>query len=281
MIEHKEFANGFQYIEITNTKACARVALQGAHLFHYEQVDQQPLLWLSSASLFEQGRAIRGGVPICWPWFGKHPTKPALPQHGFARTSPWKLIQSSDRNPDITEVVLQLKSSAESRKLWPYTFILELHITVGPELTIKLTTRNCDEQAFSVTAALHSYFAVSAIDNVSVKGLDATPYFDALTAENKTQNGNVTVAEEVDRVYQNVHYPLTLHDLNRTIQVDAQGSSSAVVWNPWLNKCAGMADMPDDGYTTMLCIETANALEDSREIISGAEHTVTAILSCL
>jgi glucose-6-phosphate 1-epimerase len=280
MIEHKKFSNGFEYIEISNASACARVALQGAHLFHYERVGHEPLLWLSSKSFFEQGRAIRGGVPICWPWFGKHPTTPDLPQHGFARISMWEPVESRDNDPDVTKLTLQLNSSAKSREQWPYAFELQLHISVGPELTIRLTTKNCDRQPFTITAALHSYFAVSAITNVSVEGLDNIPYFDALTAENKIQKGRVTVQEEVDRVYQQVCYPLTIHDQNRTIQVNAHGSSSAVVWNPWIDKCAAMGDMPDNGYTTMLCIETANALQDIREIAPGAEPSLTAILSC-
>ncbi len=280
MIEHKKFSNGFEYIEINNASACARVALQGAHLFHYERVGHEPLLWLSSKSFFEQGRAIRGGVPICWPWFGKHPTNPDLPQHGFARISMWEPVESRDNDPDVTELTLQLNSSAKSRELWPYAFELQLHISVGPELTIRLTTKNCDAHPFTITAALHSYFAVSAITNVSVEGLDKIPYFDALTAENKIQKGRVTVQEEVDRVYQQVCYPLTLHDQDGTIQVNAHGSYSAVVWNPWIDKCAAMGDMPDNGYTTMLCIETANALQDIREIAPGAEHSLTAILSC-
>jgi glucose-6-phosphate 1-epimerase len=235
---------------------------------------------LSSKSFFEQGRAIRGGVPICWPWFGKHLTNPDLPQHGFARISQWQLVESRDSSSDVTEVILQLNSSAESLELWPHAFELQLSITVGPEVIIKLTTKNCDEQPFTITAALHSYFIVSAIANVSVEGLDSTPYLDALTGENKIQSGAVTVGEEVDRVYQNVRYPLTLHDRDRTIQVNAHGSSSAVVWDPWIDKCTAMGDMPDDGYTTMLCIETANALQDIREIAPGAKYPLTAVLSC-
>jgi len=279
MAEHKKFENGFEYIEVTNKSARARIALQGAHLFHYERVGGKPFLWLSETSFFEEGKAIRGGIPICWPWFGKHATEPGLPQHGFARIFVWQLLEVNATDAYSTEVTLQLKTSAESLQLWPYRFELLLHITVSRTLTITLTTKNRDEHPFKIISALHSYFAVSGIDNVYVEGLANTPYFDALTKENRVQQGRVHITEEVDRIYQNVHYPLILHDRDRTLQVDGQGSSSAVVWNPWIDKCAGMGDMPDDGYKTMLCIETANALQDAQMPAPGEEHTLTAVIS--
>ncbi|MEA3548713.1 MAG: D-hexose-6-phosphate mutarotase [Thermodesulfobacteriota bacterium] len=279
MKEYKEFENGFEYIEVANRSACAKIALQGAHLFHYEQQGKKPLLWLSETSFFEAGKAIRGGVPICWPWFGKHKTESSLPQHGFARTFLWELLGVNETDEDFTEVSLQLKSSAESLKLWPYRFELLLRVTVGNTLTIALTTKNCDEKAFEITSALHNYFAVANIDNVYVEGLDKTTYFDALTKENKIQNGNIYISEEVDRVYQEVRNPLTLHEQDRTVHICAEGSSSAVVWNPWIDKCATMSDMKDDAYKTMLCIETTNALEDVRILQPDEGHTLTAIIS--
>ena len=279
MAVYKTFDNGFEYIDIVNKRGRAKIAVQGAHLFHYERVGEQPLLWVSETSFFEPGKAIRGGVPICWPWFGKHQTDSSLPQHGFARISVWTVVDIQETGDHTTELIFQLKSSARSLQLCPYTFELQLHVTVAGTLTISLTTINCDEKAFTITSALHSYFAVSDIDNVYIEGLDKTRYFDSLTKESIVQKGNVHIAGEVDRIYQNVHYPLTIHDRERTVHIDAQGSSSAVVWNPWKDKCAGMGDMKDDAYTTMLCIETANVLDDGRTLQPGDEHTVTAILS--
>lgn len=279
MVEHKKCKNGFEYVEVSNKSGRAKIALQGAHLFHYERMGERPLLWLSETSFFEPGKAIRGGVPICWPWFGKHQTDSSLPQHGFARTSLWTVVEINEIDEHATEVILHLKSSARSLQLWPYTFELQLHVTVAGTLTITLTTINCDEKAFTISSALHSYFTVSDIDNVYIEGLDNTTYFDALTKESIVQKGNVHIAGEVDRIYQNVHYPLTIHDQKRIVYIDAQGSSSAVVWNPWKDKCASMGDMKDDAYTTMLCIETANVLDDGRTLQPGDEHTVSAILS--
>ena len=166
MIEHKKFDNGFQYIEISNASVRAKIALQGAHLFHYEPVAELPLLWLSKASFFETGKAIRGGVPVCWPWFGKHPANSKLPQHGFARISLWEMLEAKEIDEHTTELIFKLQPSAESLQLWPHKFELLLAITVGQTLTLVLTTRNCDTRAFEVTAALHSYFAVENIEKV-------------------------------------------------------------------------------------------------------------------
>jgi glucose-6-phosphate 1-epimerase len=279
MIEYKHFINDFKYVEVFNASARAKIALQGAHLFHYERVDEGPLLWLSERSLFEIGRVIRGGVPVCWPWFGKHPTNSELPQHGFARSSVWELVEVKEIDEHTTEVILQLKPSAESLQLWPHKFELLLAITVGNTLTLALTTRNCDAQAFEFTAALHSYFAVENIEKVYVEGLADKSYFDKVTGEERTQQGNLTVSKEVDRIYRKVDYPVTLHDQTRTLRIDAQGSSSAVVWNPWIEKCVAMADMKDDAYKTMLCIEAANAPGDARMLATGEEHTLTSIIS--
>ncbi len=279
MITNKKHTNGFEYIEIVNKSAAAKVALQGGHIFHYQQQGKKPLLWLSKKSHFESGKAIRGGIPICWPWFGKHPTDPSLPQHGFARTSTFKLLESSEPDENTTELVLMLQSSTETLTLWPYQFQLVLRITIGPRLIVALTTKNYDSKSFTISSALHSYFAVSYIDSITVQGLDETEYWDSVSDETKIQKGFIRINEEVDRVYQNTGSPLFLYDTDRIIQIQPEGSSSAVVWNPWIDKSKKMADMQDEAYKTMLCIETANALKDARQLEPGEEHTLSVTLS--
>jgi glucose-6-phosphate 1-epimerase len=279
MIEQKQFANGFKYVEIFNASACAKIALQGAHLFHYERAAKAPLIWLSKKSLFENGRVIRGGVPVCWPWFGAHPANSELPQHGFARTSLWELLEASEIDEHTAEVKLQLQPSDVSLQLWPHKFELLLSITVGRRLTLALTSRNCDVHPFEITAALHSYFAVEDVEKVHVEGFAGKSYLDKVTGVECTQQGNITICEEVDRIYRKIEYPLTLQDQTKTVDIDAQGSSSAIVWNPWRKKCAAMADMEDDAYKTMLCIETANAPGDARMLAPGEEHILTCIIS--
>ena len=279
MIAHKTNENGFAFIEVSNKSASAEIALQGAHLFSFKPVAEQSLLWLSKKSLFESGKAIRGGIPICWPWFGRHPENSALPQHGFARISKWELVDVHEPDEQTTEIQLQLHHGVESLQLWPYKFTLLLTFTIGRTLSLALTTKNCDVQPFEITAALHSYFAVENIQTVHVDGLAGRPCFDSLTGKEYVQQGSVRIDQEVDRIYHKVEYPVILHDQQRSVRIDASGSSSAVLWNPWRKKSAAMADMHDDAYTTMLCIETANAPGDARRIKPGQEHTLRAVIS--
>jgi len=274
MIEQKKTKNGFAYIEIINKSACARVALQGAHLFHFQQQDKNPLLWLSEKSFFENSRAIRGGIPICWPWFGRHKTDPNLPQHGFARTSLWTLVETTEPDEFSSDLLFQLANSPQTLELWPYQFKLQLRIRISSSLQIELTTKNCGSEPFEITSALHSYFAVQDVDKVFIEGLDNCTYFDALTRESKTQKGTIYIREETDRVYQNVPPHLTLHDQNRTVDIRSQGSASAVIWNPWNDKSTRMGDMTNNAYKTMVCIETANALTDERNLGPHDEHTL-------
>ncbi len=204
---------------------------------------------------------------------------PLLPQHGFARTSPFRLLQVNEPDNDNTEVVLQLKNSPESLHLWPLHFEIQVHINIAASLRITLTTVNHDSTPMTISAALHSYFAVSDIENISVKGLENTTYWDALTNEIRTQNGIVTINKATDRVYQNVYDTIVIGDHNRQIDINSQGSGSAIVWNPWIDKSRAMSDMTANSYKTMLCIETANAREDKRKIAPGKSHSLTAILS--
>lgn len=277
MIEYKKLPNGFEYIEIKNSSAFAKIALQGAHIFHYEQNSKEPLLWLSETSDFEIGKSIRGGVPVCWPWFGMN-SNDSLPQHGFARTSMWRVENSDESSLDKTEITLKLVHSQRSLKLWPCKFELELHVSISNRLVMELKTTNADDKPFEITQALHTYFSVSDILHVAIEGLDKKPYLDALTSKIEIQSGDITFNQEVDRVYQEVSDEVILKDANRTIHVENEGSRSVVVWNPWIDKCKRMSGMRDDAYKNMVCIESANAFEDVRVIKPSESHTLKATL---
>jgi glucose-6-phosphate 1-epimerase len=152
---------------------------------------------------------------------------------------------------------------------------------VGTHLVLELVTRNLDKRPFEITSALHSYLAVSDISQVHVNGLDGTRCFDKVTGEEYTHSGLLYIDRETDRVFQDVRYPLFMHDKDRMLSIEADGSRSAVVWNPWRKKSAAMADMPDDGYRTMLCIEAANVMDDSRVMEPEKEHSLKAVLTVL
>lgn len=279
MLTCKVMENGFEYLEVANKAATARIALQGAHLYHYVRRTETPLLWVSGCSRFENGTAIRGGIPVCWPWFGMH-DNPELPQHGFARTSLWTLESHSDITSEQSETVLLLRSCDASRQLWPFEFELRLRVRVGIALEVTLETLNTGTQPMPLSDALHTYFPVSSIENVHLEGLQNKPYFDNLDKGIYHQHeALLSFGAETDRVYQEVIWPLRIADTMRTITIDAQNSSCAVVWNPWIEKCAQMSGMCQESYKTMLCVETANAREDARVIAPGALHVLSTTIS--
>lgn len=266
--------NGFEYIEISNESATAKIALQGAHLFHYQQKGKKPLLWLSDIEKFTYGKAIRGGVPICWPSFGSN--NPKLPQHGFARVMLWELKSIQEISKDATKVTLYLQDSEKTRKLWDYHFMLECSITIADTLEIELRTTNLDDESFELTQALHSYFNVSKIDSISITGLENKRYLDALTQQYHTQNGKIIFDQEVDRVYQGADSKIVLEDSTREVHITNSGSNSVVVWNPWIEKCSRMSVMRPDAYKGFVCIESTNAYEDKRVLQKDQTHSLRA-----
>lgn len=278
MHEIKMSENGFVTIHVKNESATAKIALQGAHLFEYTRYAQPPFLWVSGTAFFEPGKAIRGGVPVCWPWFGKDPEYPERPQHGFVRTALWKL--ETVREPDdlSTEVTLSLNHSQLTQPYFPYRYHLTMQITVSDTLTVSLTTENRDDRPFRITEALHTYFQVGSIAAVTLYGLENVTYADALDGFRKKHSAEpITITKETDRVYLDTDDIVIIKDARygRDIIVGKSGSRSTVVWNPWIDKAARMADFADEGYTSMVCVETANALENSVTIEPGQSHTIT------
>lgn len=278
MIIHKQFDNGFKYIEIQNSQAEAKIALQGAHLFHYKVKDKSSLLWLSKAAFFEEGKAIRGGIPVCFPWFGKNKENPSLPQHGFARTQLWTVVLEEEKGDGVTYIRLQLKPNTYTLSQWAYLFDVTLDITIGQELSIALTVTNRDIKPFEVSTALHTYFSVSDIGAISIKGLEGRTYYDALEEKNHIQKGEILIQEETDRVYSHPSETITLLDGDAKVELQQEGSDSLVVWNPWIEKSKQMSDMSENGYRSMVCLETSNAREDSKVLKPNESHVLKAIM---
>jgi len=265
-------------LHINNPHATADIALNGAHVFHYQPKDQAPVLWLSDTAAFEKGRAIRGGIPICWPWFGDHATNQQLPAHGFARSDTFELINVEANANQETVVTLQLQSNAFNQQYWDSLFTLDVTITVGESLDVSMTMRNDDSSSHTFSSALHSYFTISDVTKVAIKGLDETPYYDKLQNFNAAiQHGSITLDREIDRVYVPTTNEVYIDDegLNRTINITKTGSASTVVWNPWIDKSALMNDFHEGGYRCMVCVETTNTREDSMTLKSGESHTIS------
>lgn len=270
----KQFDNGFKYLEVQNEAASAKIALQGAHIFHYQVKDERPLLWLSEKSTFEEGIAIRGGIPLCWPRFGN--LDKTLPQHGFARIFMFELIDVKEHSDTLTQVHLRLKSSKKSREIWDFDFVLDVAFSVSERLEISMQTTNTDIKEFSLTQAFHTYFSVSDISDVTITGLENVEFLDTLIDEKKSENKALIINREVDRVYLGTYSEIQLLDIQRCIDINAKGSNSVIVWNPWVNKCKSMSYMSDEAYKKFVCIENANAFDDFK-VLAAQSQTLLSI----
>ncbi len=272
---------GLAFAQIRNAQARARIYLQGAQLTAWQPDSQaHPVIWTSASAAQLPGKSIRGGVPVCWPWFGPHGADPALPAHGFARGLAWNVCDSGRTARGETRLTLALEQDAHTRSLWPHDFRLELHLTIGQVLRIELVTINTGEREFLVGEALHTYFAVGDIGSVRVLGLEQTRYVDKTRADAKLlQSGAIGFGEEVDRVYLDSESECVIDDelLGRRIFIAKRGSRSTVVWNPWEQKALKMGDLGagahgQGGWREMVCVESGNALENAVRVAPGEKH---------
>ncbi|NOT18194.1 MAG: D-hexose-6-phosphate mutarotase [Sulfuriferula sp.] len=274
-----EAAAGVPVIEINTAIASARIALVGAQVLEWQPADAEPVLWISRAAIYQVGKGVRGGVPICWPWFGAGET--GKPAHGFVRTRMWA-VRSTTQTADGVVVKLGITDDAETRAIWDYAFDLELAVTVGATLTMALVTKNTGDTPFTITDALHTYFRVGDIDATIVQGLDGVRYLDkVLDFTEHTQQGDVLFSGETDRVYVNTQSTCVINDTAnaRNIHVAKSGSDTTVVWNPWSEKEKGFADMAAGEYQQMLCVETCNAADDKITIAPQQTHSLVAVVS--
>ena len=168
---------GMAQLDITTPQAHATIALQGAHLTAWQPAGEQPVIWLSEQAIFAPGRSLRGGVPICWPWFGAHSSDTNLPAHGFARTATWQVTFIEERAAAVS-VGFSLLWSDQQRAMWPQPTALDYCLTIGEQLTLQLTTRNLGDEPITIGQALHTYFGVGAIETVTIDGLDGCDYLD-------------------------------------------------------------------------------------------------------
>ncbi len=270
------------YISVCNKYADAEICLYGAHVTSFIPNGSFDLLWMSPESDFEVGKPIRGGIPLCFPWFGPHATDPSKPAHGFARLMYWDVAETASLENGETLVKLQLNASDETRAYWPFDFRAELSIIVSRTLSVSLNIFNTGSQPFEYSAALHSYFSVSEIKNVLVEGLQGVSYYNGFGNELTVQQEKfIKIEKEENRRYVNTNSECLIFDtiFRRVITAAKEGSNVTVVWNPWEETCAKMNDMPDDGYQDFICVEAVNAYNDTITLAPGAKHATTAILS--
>lgn len=248
-------------LELSHGNARLRLSLQGAHITQYV-IDDDDLLWVSESARFEAGAAIRGGIPLCWPWFGASLDDSDWPQHGFARTGKFSLV--SQATDDLgSSVVLELDQSA-AVPAWRHAARLEVEIRLSDHLWMELRTTNTSDESILVGAGLHSYFSVASSSNVAIPALTGLSYLDKPTGYTRQlQREHLVVEGEIDRVYLEAPKGVVLEDPGkaRSIAIDAWGNTDLVVWNPGTTVAAAMADFDDDGFERMICIEPAIALD--------------------
>jgi len=272
---------GLPMIQVQNAKAGALISLHAGQVLSYRPAGEpEDVLFLSEKAYYQDGKAIKGGAPVCWPWFGADPEGKGRPGHGFVRNRAWHVVATEAMANGDIKVTLGLEDTPDTRAIWPQSFSLLQEIVVGDTLNLSLITRNTGKETFSITQAFHTYFKVGDIARTKVLGLESCEYIDKAGGGNaqKRQSDAVIIESEVDRVYLNVGNTLTIDDsaLNRRIRITSQGSRTAVVWNPWEKISKEMADLEDTDYQRLLCVETTNAANDVIEIVPGSEYRLTA-----
>ncbi len=281
-VQFKEIAEGMVVAEVANQHALANIALQGAHIATFQPRGEEPVIWLSPKAKFAPGKSIRGGVPICWPWFGPHKSDSKLPGHGYARTVPWDVLETRALPDGATFLRFGPVESDATRAQWPHASTVQLEVTVGKALRVELVTTNTGKAAFELGEALHTYFQISDVGNMTIRGLENCEYLDKVQDFARfTQKNGIVIESEVDRVYVNTSADCVIEDkgLKRAIRIAKQGSKSTVVWNPWTEKAEKMGDFGPQLHRDMVCVESGNALENVITLAPGETHRLVAVYS--
>jgi glucose-6-phosphate 1-epimerase len=272
---------GLPKIRITTAEAVGEIYLHGAHITSWKPAGGDEVLFLSSQSRWEYGHAIRGGVPICFPWFGDKADDPKAPTHGFVRTKAWQLESITQAGGAVT-VSMRTESNDDTKRWWPAEFRMAYHATFGSELRLELEVSNIGKTSMRFEEALHAYHRVENVLKSRVGGLDAVQYIDKTDSNRKKiQQGEIAIVSETDRVYLNTSDAIMLEDpvLRRRTRVEKENSRTTVVWNPWVQKARTLRDLGDDEWMQMICIETSNVFDLAVDLASGEQHEMKALVS--
>ena len=280
VLRFEDAPGGLVRAVVSSQAAEAEIYLQGAHVARWKPSGQRPVLFLSSKSLFTPGKAIRGGVPVIFPWFGQRAEGKPGPVHGFARITEWTLEGTKLCNDGDAEITLALAPNDSARSFGYGGFALRFRVIVGFNLQMELKVHNYGKEPFVYEEALHAYFAVGDVRQASVSGLEGTFYIDKTDGFKRKQLGSeaLRIAKETDQVHLNTNATCVIHDpaWNRRLIVEKSGSETTVTWNPWIDKAKGMSDMAPDEWREMICVETANAADNALSLPPGGSHKLTA-----
>ncbi len=282
-----------EVLEITHPAFRAEIVLQGAQMIAFAPTGERNWLWLSDTVAYKKGVSLRGGIPVCWPWFGNASKNPPevqaaiaseqpAPAHGFARNRTWQfggVYEAADR----VELTLTLKASPSSQTYWQGEAEVTAHwVMTATGMTLSLTTKNTGRSSLAITQALHSYFPTSDVHKTRLAGLARNSYLDTLDGwRRKTQQGDVLFSGETDRIYYTGpnNHRLLLNTPERALEITAEGSQSCIVWNPWIKKAKHLGQFANDAWQSMVCAETANAADNWVSIDPGTSHTLSVTLT--
>lgn len=273
--------NNFIFLTVSNKYADAAICLYGAQITSFRPHNSRDILWMSPESNFEIGKAIRGGIPVCFPWFGPHKTDPDKPQHGFGRLMNWNVAETAAGTNGETLVRLQLCSSVATKAYWPYDFRTEIIVVVGEILKVTLKVTNTSANQFDYSCALHSYYNLSAIENISIDGLEGARYHKHLEpGEFIQESPKLEIKQAETRHYYDTDASCLIEDpiFRRKIRVAKSGSKVTTVWNPGKETCSKISDLHPDAYKYFVCIEAVNAFNDAIILNPGQSHETSAII---
>ncbi len=269
-------------IQVENDFASAALTTHGASILSFTPKGAQDLLWVSPAAVYNGAKPIRGGIPVCWPWFGGA-KQSGLPAHGFVRNKVWHLDHVMNLDSGVTEVVLTTDADEDSLALWPHHFHLELRVEIGEKLAVSLTTHNTNEHDIEITEALHSYFSVSQATALNISGVEGSIEHDTLCepAAVAKCNESITLAPPMDSVFTDQHKDIIISDtqMSRNLLIEKHNAASTIVWNPGEEIVKGFADIDDQAWSDFVCVEAGNVFDNAVVIPAREKHTMSMMLS--
>ena len=276
-------AAGLPKVRLTAPQSIGEMHLHGAQVTSWRPAGAEEAIFLSRQARWEEGKAIRGGIPICFPWFRAKADNDHAPAHGFVRTKIW-MLESIEQTADGITVSMCTQGDPDTRRWWPADFRLLHRVTFGSELKLELTVSNTGAKPFRFEQALHTYYRVGDVCKVRIRGLDGVAYLDNTDSnKKKKQKGDVVISSPTDNAYMNTQNPLQLLDpvLNRSIQITKQNSNTTVIWNPWADGARALSDLGDDEWQHMVCVEGSNILENAVELAPSADHKITVTMTVI
>ena len=280
LAEVVEGNGGLPKVSVTSAFTTGEIYLHGAHVTSWKPAGAEEVLFVSTASRWQDGQAIRGGIPICFPWFRAKADDPSAPAHGFVRTKEWNL-DSIEQNEDAITVSMVTESDASTKRWWPADFRLVHRVTFGSTLRLELEVTNTGAAPARFEEALHTYHRVGDAQRAQLHGLDNVHYLDNMDSNReKVQQGDIVLTSETDRAYLNTGSELELRDpsLQRRIHIAKENSSTTVVWNPWAEGARKLPDLGEDEWRQMFCVEASNVLSGAVDLAPGAQHGMVAIV---